>query len=230
MCEVPELDKPVGLFPLPNVVLFPHTTLPLQVFEKRYRTMVREAIAGDGLIAMALLLQGYEPYYYTNIAKVHPVVGVGRISEHVQVADGRYFINVLGVCRGRIQDEDSEGAYRKALLEPVFTAESSVEADGEYALRQSLESLLRSPTFAIVEGSERAMKLLKSSLGLGELTDLLAATLLPMEVVEVKQCMLEEGDPLRRAGMLLSELQTLHSVLAAQQRTQDTWPRLGSNN
>ena len=230
MSEVPEFDRPVGLFPLPNVVLFPHTTLPLQIFEPRYRAMVRDALAESGLIAMALLLPGYEPYYHTHAAWVYPVVGVGRIREHVRVADGRYFINLVGLCRGRIVAEDREGDYRRATVDPLLTTESAVQADGEFAARQSLESVLRTPAFRQVEGRGRALKLVESSLGLGELADLLAATLLPTSAVEVKQCMLEEMDPLRRAGLLLSELQVLQGLLAMQQKSQDTWPKLGSDN
>ena len=42
---------PVPVFPLPELVLFPHVALPLHVFELRYRTMVREALSGERLIA-----------------------------------------------------------------------------------------------------------------------------------------------------------------------------------
>ena len=38
------------LFPLPNVLLLPETTLPLHVFEPRYRTMLSDALAGDRVI------------------------------------------------------------------------------------------------------------------------------------------------------------------------------------
>src|SRR6185503_4161518 len=110
--DFPPLDEPVGLFPLPNVVLFPRATLPLQVFEPRYRAMVRDALDDHSLIAMALLRPGYEAYYYTNIAKIHPVVCVGRIREHIQINDGRYFINLVGLCRAIVRQEEQEGEYR----------------------------------------------------------------------------------------------------------------------
>ena len=50
-------DRPVPLFPLPNVVLFPGTTQSLQVFEPRYREMVADTLGQAGLIAMALLAE-----------------------------------------------------------------------------------------------------------------------------------------------------------------------------
>ena len=45
----------VRLFPLPNLVVFPHVMQPLHIFEPRYRAMLEEALAGDGLIGMVLL-------------------------------------------------------------------------------------------------------------------------------------------------------------------------------
>ena len=47
------------LFPLPNLVLYPHVMQPLHIFEERYREMLEDAIADDGLIAMALLEPGW---------------------------------------------------------------------------------------------------------------------------------------------------------------------------
>ena len=47
------------LFPLPNLVMFPHIVQPLHIFEQRYRDMVREALATDRLIAMVLLKPGW---------------------------------------------------------------------------------------------------------------------------------------------------------------------------
>ena len=48
----------VRLFPLPNLVLFPHVMQPLHVFEPRYRSLLEDALASDRLITMALLDPG----------------------------------------------------------------------------------------------------------------------------------------------------------------------------
>ena len=45
----------VPIFPLPDLTFFPHTLLPLHIFEPRYRAMTRAALEGDRYIAMALL-------------------------------------------------------------------------------------------------------------------------------------------------------------------------------
>ena len=53
----------VRLFPLPNLVLFPHVMQPLHIFEPRYRDLLEDALAGDRLIAMAVLTPGWEKNY-----------------------------------------------------------------------------------------------------------------------------------------------------------------------
>ncbi|MFQ5804508.1 MAG: LON peptidase substrate-binding domain-containing protein [Candidatus Methylomirabilales bacterium] len=45
----------IAIFPLPNVVFFPHTLLPLHIFEPRYRQMLADCLAGERRLAMALL-------------------------------------------------------------------------------------------------------------------------------------------------------------------------------
>ena len=51
------------LFPLPNLVLFPHVMQPLHVFEPRYRQMTADALTGDRLIGLVLLKPGWEADY-----------------------------------------------------------------------------------------------------------------------------------------------------------------------
>src|ERR1700722_18263914 len=67
------------LFPLPNLVLFPHVLQPLHVFEPRYRALVEEAMAADRLIAMALLEPGWEPDY-DGRPPVSGIACLGRIT------------------------------------------------------------------------------------------------------------------------------------------------------
>ena len=58
--------QPVPVFPLPTVVLFPHAVVPLHIFELRYRTMVRDALSGERVIALALLKPGWEREYHAS--------------------------------------------------------------------------------------------------------------------------------------------------------------------
>ena len=58
-----EFSGIVRLFPIPNLVMFPHVMQPLHVFEPRYRDLLEDALANDRLIAMAVLEPGWESDY-----------------------------------------------------------------------------------------------------------------------------------------------------------------------
>jgi Lon protease-like protein len=88
----------VPIFPLPDVVLFPHTLLPLHVFEPRYRQLVRDALASDRRIAMALLKPGWERDYYGR-PPVYPIAGTGEIIQYEERSDGRFNILLRGTMR-----------------------------------------------------------------------------------------------------------------------------------
>jgi Lon protease-like protein len=107
----------IPLFPLPGVVLLPGTLLPLHVFEPRYREMVAHALAGEGIIGMALLADGSDPM--AAAPPIHPVGGAGRIVEVEALEDGRYNIVLEGRFRYRVVSEDPPAPYRVATVEPL---------------------------------------------------------------------------------------------------------------
>ncbi len=88
----------VPVFPLPGVVFFPRTVLPLHVFEPRYRAMVQESVAGEGLIAVSLLLPGWETNYQESPA-FHEVGTMGRIEDLDELEDGRFNLRLVGLKR-----------------------------------------------------------------------------------------------------------------------------------
>jgi uncharacterized protein len=114
----PSLPETLPVFPLPGVVFFPGTVLPLHIFEARYRKMVRDAREGDGLIALALLKPGWEREYYES-PEVHRLGCAGRIIEAHELPDGRFNIKLAGVCRALFLGFDSERPYRVARVRPV---------------------------------------------------------------------------------------------------------------
>jgi len=100
------------IFPLPDVTFFPHTLLPLHVFEARYRAMVMDTLARDRRLAVVKLRPGYEAAYASKPA-VHAVAGVGEIVSWERLATGRYNILLKGDCRVRIESErPSDTLYR----------------------------------------------------------------------------------------------------------------------
>jgi len=108
----------VPIFPLPNVVLFPETVLPLHVFEPRYRAMVRDAASGERRIAVALLRPGYEEEYMGS-PPIHPLGTVGRIDGLRPLPDGRFLLSLVGLQRVRFEEIASDRPYRLAHTTPL---------------------------------------------------------------------------------------------------------------
>ena len=75
------------IFPLPTTVLFPHTFVPLHIFEPRYRLMVQAALKDGGALGICMLKSAEQQ----NEARppVHEIAGAGRIVHHSELADGR---------------------------------------------------------------------------------------------------------------------------------------------
>lgn len=111
-------SQPVPVFPLPNAVLFPRARMPLHVFELRYRTMVREALSAERLIAMALLAPGWERDYHGS-PRFLPLGCVGRIDRVEWLPNDCYNLQIVGVCRVRFQRVVREFPYRACRVEAV---------------------------------------------------------------------------------------------------------------
>jgi hypothetical protein len=98
----------VPIFPLAGAILFPRSQLPLHIFEPRYRAMVRDALASDGLIAMVQPRDQDEP------PALFEVGCIGRISSSDELADGRFNIILEGLGRFRIAREaEVDTPYRQ---------------------------------------------------------------------------------------------------------------------
>ncbi|TAL12727.1 MAG: Lon family ATP-dependent protease [Nitrospirae bacterium] len=106
----------IPLFPLPNVVFFPRTYLPLHVFEPRYRHMVRDAASSHRMIGMVLLKEGWESDYEGR-PPVFPMGAVGRMVAVQNLSDGRFNVLLQGLRRFEIQDEIGEESYRQGRIE-----------------------------------------------------------------------------------------------------------------
>jgi hypothetical protein len=108
----------VPVFPLPGIVLFPGTTLPLHVFELRYRTMVRDALSGGRQLALALLKPGWELDYYGS-PEFHDLGCLARFDEVEWLPNDCYDLRVTGVARVRFVRIVKEFPYRAARVESL---------------------------------------------------------------------------------------------------------------
>ena len=138
------LPAEIPIFPLPNVVLFPSTLLPLHVFEPRYRAMVTDALEGERLIGMVMLRPGWEPRYEQS-PDVYPIGCAGFITHADRLPDGRYNIMLRGLEKFRIASERSarEGdeCYRVARVELIQEVKTGASLAIQEA-RRRLERLI----------------------------------------------------------------------------------------
>jgi uncharacterized protein len=201
----------VRLFPLPNLVLFPHVMQPLHIFEPRYRTMLEDALAGDRLIAMALLAPGWEQDYEGR-PPLYPMGCLGRIKAYCRLADGAYNVLLLGLKRVRLLGEvDPLHPFRKARVEICHDVYPPGGASRCGALSRRLREAIRKFLPRLPELREQLDQLVAGDVPLNLLTDVLGY------LVDVglknQHALLAEPNVCRRAEILLE-----YFVAAAERR------------
>ena len=198
MPPLPEGEFLLPLFPLPNIVFFPHTRLPLHVFEPRYRQMIKDVLETDQRFGIVLLKPGWESDYFGS-PRVYEIGTLGTIEQAVPLEDGRYNIVVRGDVRFRILDEVSRVPYRTArvVAEPEVTRDTT----RAYAQREWLADL-----------SRQYLKYLPDQTAVPEIdtVDLDALTnalIMSLNLdIEEKQKLLEMADVVTRAEEIGTEL------------------------
>jgi Lon protease-like protein len=201
-----QIPESVPLFPLPNVVFFPKTYLPLHIFEPRYREMVEDVLAGDRMIGMVLLKEGWEINYDGN-SPIHETGSVGRIVRSQRLDDGRYNIILYGLKKCLIRGESQDRSYRQGRIDIV--EEPPTELLPAPLKERLLDLILR------YRQKLPWAEALESILEIGLEDDVLVATLsagLPLTVFE-KQFLLEASDLSQRARRLAELMEMgLHTI------------------
>ncbi|MDQ3169754.1 MAG: LON peptidase substrate-binding domain-containing protein [Acidobacteriota bacterium] len=195
------LPDTIPIFPLPNVVLFPHVFLPLHIFEPRYRAMVGDAIDGDRIIGMTLLKPGWETDNEQR-PDVYPVGCAGLITHAERTGDGRFNIVLRGLEKFRVVGEDGSKPYRLAQIEPIAEPPGAALPDVR-SERRRLEHLI----LASSHGGEAApaAAITPPSMPDEDFINALAQYLQfdPLE----KQALLEQPDALARCRSVIDLLE-----------------------
>jgi uncharacterized protein len=110
--------RPVPVFPLPDVVLFPNGELTLHVFELRYRTMVRDALSSERLIGMATLSPGWEEDAQGS-PPFHEFGCVARFEEVEWLPNDHYDLRVRGAVRVHFGRVVREFPYRACTVQTM---------------------------------------------------------------------------------------------------------------
>ena len=103
------LPKTISVFPLSNFIIFPNTTVPLNIFESRYIEMIKDSLNTNQMIGLV------QPKTNDNnsILNLHSVGCLGKITKFKDTSDGRYLIDLNGLIRFNIVKEiKSNKLYR----------------------------------------------------------------------------------------------------------------------
>lgn len=213
MSSAPDIDfsEPIAVFPLPNCYLLPHATVPLHVFEPRYRHLVQDALENRPVMAMAVFEGDVWKSDYEGRPPIRPHVCVGQIVRHQEFPDGRYNVLLQGLCRARIINELSGGAYRRAILSRA-EADSTMEIDlNEYRTR--LNRLLGDPQLRQLAAIGSIHHWLSDEISTVALIDM--ATLTLCSDNEQRYAILAETHPQARAQWLEDYLRITRRSLTA---------------
>jgi ATP-dependent Lon protease len=223
-----EFSGTTRLFPLPNLVLYPHVVQPLHVFEPRYCELVDESLAGDKLLAMCLLAPGWEPDYEGR-PPLAPVACLGRITTHHRLEGGRYNILLVGLKRVMLLRElPAAKSFREAEVEVIDDRYPPEGLARRHDLQQRLLDEFKRLLPQGGSARESLEHLLTVEVPLGVLANLVAYS--ANLDVQVKQQLLAVANVDRRAAELLDELQKLSASDRARLPRTGTFPPEFSNN
>ena len=105
-----DLPNSIPVFPLSNFIIFPKTTVPLNIFEPRYIEMVNDSMKSNKLIGM---IQPKNTNNEEDIPKLHNIGCLGKIISFRETEDNRYLIELKGLIRfKKIKEINTENKYR----------------------------------------------------------------------------------------------------------------------
>ncbi len=112
MINKKDLPQKIPVFPLSNFIIFPRTTVPLNIFEPRYIDMVNDSMKLNKFIGM--IQPKISKNQKNNEATLYDVGCLGKISSFSESEDGRFLIELKGVIRFKIINEiKSQKKYRE---------------------------------------------------------------------------------------------------------------------
>jgi Lon protease-like protein len=101
--EKENLPNIIPVFPLSNFIIFPKTTVPLNIFEPRYIQMINDSIKSNKFIGMIQPKSKNDEK--SKIPSLHKIGCLGKITSFKETDDGRYLIDLKGIIRFKIVKE-----------------------------------------------------------------------------------------------------------------------------
>ena len=110
--EKNNLPETIPVFPLSNFIIFPKTTVPLNIFEPRYIEMVNDAMSGNRIIGMIQPKNNNQ-----SKPSLYNIGCAGKITSFNETDDGRFIIILTGISRFKITEEiKTDKLYRECKV------------------------------------------------------------------------------------------------------------------
>jgi len=193
--EMTEFSGEAPVFPLPDVVFFPKTLLPLHIFESRYREMTRDVLRGERIICVTLL-KSPESGEESSSVPIYEVGTLGYIEKYKLVEDGKYNILLNGLTKVRIHEYPQVRSYRTGQMEVIDDNTNPWNINAE---REKLMDQFRYLS-DLADNRLPLQEIQESNVSLEVLVNLLA-TWLPIPMTE-KQKLLEINDIVLRSEIV----------------------------
>ena len=201
-----DFDGRVRLFPLPELVVFPHAMQPLHIFEPRYCEMLTESLAGDRLIAMATLTGGL-PSLASQLPPIATTVCLGKIISHAELEDDRHNLLLVGMRRAKVLREiDAGRPFRMAEVQIADDIYPPSGSERRLELKRSLLAAFGEVIPVSKTVQQNLHELMAGQMSLGPITDVISYTL-PFDV-EQKLKLLADPDVDSRAMELVRLLES----------------------
>ena len=147
------LPTKLPVFPLSNFIIFPKTTVPLNIFEPRYIDMINDSMKSDKLIGM---IQPKNSINEDNNPELYEVGCAGKITSFRETEDGRFLIELKGLTRFKnIKEIKSEKKYRilevsyESFYEDLLNKKEEIKFSDLELIFKDLKSLFEKRGFII---------------------------------------------------------------------------------
>jgi uncharacterized protein len=203
------------MFPL-SAVLFPHASMPLHVFEPRYRELMRDCLSGDGRFGIVLIERGSE----VGGGDERSTLGTrGVITKSVELPDGRWVLEIEGETRIEVDEWLPDDPYPVALVREAVPRPEP--GDAGPLVRAAGQRVRRARALLAEQGGAPPLPAELALDGGGDLEvaawQLCAAA--PLNAYDAQRLLAVDGAPerLRLLAELMEELELdLHRMLRAE--------------
>ncbi|MDC3186590.1 LON peptidase substrate-binding domain-containing protein [Candidatus Pelagibacter sp.] len=148
-----DLPNHIPVFPLSNFIIFPKTSVPLNIFEPRYIDMINDSMKSNKLIGM---IQPKNSLNNDSVPELHEIGCLGKITSFKETDDGRYLIELKGLIRFRNFEElNTEKKYRvlnvnyKEFLQDLKNEKEDLKFSDLELIFKDLKSLFEKRGFII---------------------------------------------------------------------------------